>query len=141
MRDTFPVDPDSIIQPHPQNTDDTVFFCSKNESGTPAVCSHHTDKHDTKSCSHWCPTAKADSVNEKYAVFIRSSFSGRQSELTLAMSYLYQSIKFACCSHELCSVFYELCLSKTTPKANPLQLFQRYLYAFNAPCWDGSTTV
>ena len=30
---------------------------------------------------------------------------------------------------------------KDYPKANPLQLFQRYLYAFNAPCWDGSTTV
>ena len=100
MRDTFPIDPDSIMEfeekaaSHSAQNDGQYIEklrCSK----TPTPCIS-------------CPHAKADQKNEKYAIFIRSCFSGRRSELTLMTSYLYQSIRFGCCSDELCAVLYSI---------------------------------
>ncbi len=104
MRDTFPIDPDSIIDleqqskppsPHCSGQYIEKLCCEKG----PAPCAE-------------CPHAKAEHRNEKYAVFMRSCFAGKRSELTLMMCYLYQSVRFACCSDELCAVLYRLARSK-----------------------------
>lgn len=54
------------------------------------------------------PPAVACAPNEKYANLIRSSFSGKDSELTAIMSYSYQAFKFADCAPEAAKVFSEI---------------------------------
>jgi len=104
MRDSFPIDPDSIIEP---------------EEKTEAPHPHHDGEYIERLCCNKkptfqmkCPHAQADKQNEKFAVFIRSCFCGKRSELTLMTAYLYQSVKFGCCSEELCSTLYTLSVRK-----------------------------
>lgn len=54
------------------------------------------------------PPAKAATRNEKYAELIRSSYSGRESELTAAMSFIYHGLKFSKSCPELSKAFIEI---------------------------------
>ena len=98
MREKFPIDPDSIIlleesSAELQHGGEYVqeLRCEKKSFPCPV-----------------CPHAKAEHQNEKFAVFIRSCFCGKRSELTLLTCYLYQSIRFGCCSDELCAALYHI---------------------------------
>ena len=104
MRNSFPIDPDSIIEPEERPT---------------ASHPHHDGEYIESLCCETkpkpclnCPHARADKQNEKFAVFIRSCFCGKRSELTFMTAYLYQSIKFGCCGEEICSVLYSLSVRK-----------------------------
>ena len=58
-----------------------------------------------------CP-AKAEAQNEKYAAIIRSRFSGRDSEMSSLVCFIYQAIKFSVCSEEFCQAIYDIILEK-----------------------------
>ena len=92
MNCDFPVDPDSIIDLSPTESSNSKPVLSlSSDHPSPFVC---------------CPKAKADNLNDKYAAILRSVFCGRDSEFSLAVCYLYQSMRFGCCGEELCSIFY-----------------------------------
>ncbi|MBQ2751023.1 MAG: manganese catalase family protein [Oscillospiraceae bacterium] len=98
MNRDFPVDPDSIIEFAPPKE-------AKAESLIPAFA----EPILPPPC---CPKAAADGPNEKYAAILRSVFCGRDSELSLALCYLYQSMRFGCCGDELCASLYNFALHR-----------------------------
>ena len=94
MHHRFPVDPDSIFDfDHPNLA----------KSDTPPAPSVPLP------C---CPQAAASAPNDKYAAMLRSDYCGRDSELSLAFCYLYQSIRFGCCSKELCGCLYDMAMRR-----------------------------
>jgi len=91
MNRDFPVDPDSIIELAPPKEQKTESLIPAAQPILPLPC---------------CPKASADSPNDKYAAILRSIVCGRDSELSLALRYLYQSMRFGCCGDELCAALY-----------------------------------
>jgi len=104
MHDNFPIDPDSIME-----FEEKPLLHHSHDDGS--YIEKLSCKKKASTCPD-CPHAKADQKNEKFAIFIRSCFCGRRSELTLMNSYLYQSIRFGCCSDELCAILYSLAQRK-----------------------------
>ena len=93
MHHDFPIDPDSII-----------------ETSSTAVCD--TSPAEMQPQPFHFPKASSDCRNENYALMLRSCFCGRDSELSSAICYLYQSIRFSCCSDELCTALYDMAMRR-----------------------------
>lgn len=108
------LDPDSLIAP----PDNTPSIDLKAQTSPAIVCQEakslevsaqigissapSPQNHTNAGClKEPYPPAIASAPNESYARLIRSSFSGRDSELSAVMAYFYQSMKFCECSPDL----------------------------------------